>query len=223
MEAEMENKAVAELSKSRSRRLQDLWLWARKLSRSNEAAGEEIKKSKEEEENLADEHQSQYVVNRLLFADDFSQIAATWQCTPINATSEFRCLVQITSKVDPSKKILVPRDMLSLACSRPTCQIDFEPNQYGVNYQYYIRFQPNYPTKFTSEDVGDPGRFVDITLLTEGLTIQRAAFNVHYAPERPDNYIELDVSDQMRYQCMESSPSTCPLDQVVAEVQQVTF
>eukprot|EP00455_Lapot_gusevi_P006394 TRINITY_DN1273_c0_g1_i5.p1 TRINITY_DN1273_c0_g1~~TRINITY_DN1273_c0_g1_i5.p1 ORF type:complete len:236 (-),score=69.94 TRINITY_DN1273_c0_g1_i5:138-845(-) len=214
MEEEMENKVVVGFfPMSKSRRFHGWDSLPEKAVATVKAVVDDVKKLKKMlEDKLADEFKSQYVASRLIYVDDFSQIATSWECTPLKDTGEFRCLIKTTSKRDPSKKMLVPQDVFSLSCSRPMCQIDFEPNQYPIHYEYYIRFQPNYPRSFTSEDVGDPGRFVDITLLTEGISVQKASFNVRYAPDAFNGYLELGVADNVKYVALESTPSRCPHD-----------
>eukprot|EP00455_Lapot_gusevi_P054984 TRINITY_DN8904_c0_g1_i4.p1 TRINITY_DN8904_c0_g1~~TRINITY_DN8904_c0_g1_i4.p1 ORF type:complete len:405 (-),score=116.78 TRINITY_DN8904_c0_g1_i4:47-1261(-) len=99
-----------------------------------------------------------------------------------------RCLLVAQSN---TSDLVVPRNVFSLACSRPGCQMFFEPGQPDVASAYWFQYLPYYPSYFLSEDVGVPDRFEDRAMLTDGVAVRYGSFGLLL--QKDPTFLELDV------------------------------
>eukprot|EP00455_Lapot_gusevi_P040282 TRINITY_DN4550_c0_g1_i6.p1 TRINITY_DN4550_c0_g1~~TRINITY_DN4550_c0_g1_i6.p1 ORF type:complete len:506 (+),score=68.47 TRINITY_DN4550_c0_g1_i6:45-1520(+) len=101
------------------------------------------------------------------------------------------CDLIVTRKGQP---YVVSRDVFSLACARPTCQIFFPANVSLVGSSFKFIYRPNYPMSFDAKNVGDPGPFRDTALVTDGFGYGHISAIVHYAPEYsyPEDSVQAD-------------------------------
>eukprot|EP00455_Lapot_gusevi_P032336 TRINITY_DN3527_c0_g1_i1.p1 TRINITY_DN3527_c0_g1~~TRINITY_DN3527_c0_g1_i1.p1 ORF type:complete len:329 (-),score=72.09 TRINITY_DN3527_c0_g1_i1:66-1052(-) len=123
-------------------------------------------------------------ITRTIQAQPINQLRTVWQqCEGFYAdaaTFQTSIVCQIAVFDTNNQPFTLPRDSLALSCSRPSCQIAFEPDQPEVASAFWVRYKPNYPVSFVSENVGDPGRFADMSYISEGITTRKAWFGIDY-------------------------------------------
>eukprot|EP00455_Lapot_gusevi_P009973 TRINITY_DN1448_c0_g1_i7.p1 TRINITY_DN1448_c0_g1~~TRINITY_DN1448_c0_g1_i7.p1 ORF type:complete len:160 (-),score=31.71 TRINITY_DN1448_c0_g1_i7:51-530(-) len=83
------------------------------------------------------------------------------------------------------RPVVVSRDLLRLACSRPSCQIYFDDDTPEVGSSFRVVYEPNYPASFVSENVGSPDRFEDPAFVSDGWSRRVLAFVIKYVPFTP--------------------------------------
>eukprot|EP00455_Lapot_gusevi_P017411 TRINITY_DN19284_c0_g2_i6.p1 TRINITY_DN19284_c0_g2~~TRINITY_DN19284_c0_g2_i6.p1 ORF type:complete len:504 (+),score=107.68 TRINITY_DN19284_c0_g2_i6:82-1593(+) len=108
---------------------------------------------------------------------------------------------------------------LSLACSRPGCQIGFtKRDAYPIGPIHQFLYQPGFPAEFVSENVGYPDPIVDVSFIADNFDVFKTQFTVGYAPQEDASLMEVDadvaveadaenesgtmVSDANRYRCI---------------------
>eukprot|EP00455_Lapot_gusevi_P038151 TRINITY_DN4274_c0_g1_i5.p1 TRINITY_DN4274_c0_g1~~TRINITY_DN4274_c0_g1_i5.p1 ORF type:complete len:127 (+),score=23.70 TRINITY_DN4274_c0_g1_i5:124-504(+) len=74
-------------------------------------------------------------------------------------------------------------DVFALGCSRPHCTIGFLPGQPAFGSAFKFMYRPNYPTNFTSENVGDPDLFQDPAQITDGFRTLTLSIGLKYSPD----------------------------------------
>eukprot|EP00455_Lapot_gusevi_P040744 TRINITY_DN463_c0_g1_i5.p1 TRINITY_DN463_c0_g1~~TRINITY_DN463_c0_g1_i5.p1 ORF type:complete len:530 (-),score=225.58 TRINITY_DN463_c0_g1_i5:223-1812(-) len=121
-----------------------------------------------------------------------------------DAVEGMRCLLTVTSNGQPYS---VARDVFTLGCSRPNCEIYFdEASPKDESDSFWFTYRPNYPRKFNSENVGNPDRFTDLATITDGFSIGQASFGIKYTPDPEATAAPafVEVSDVMRYRLRQS-------------------
>eukprot|EP00455_Lapot_gusevi_P052263 TRINITY_DN7938_c0_g1_i1.p1 TRINITY_DN7938_c0_g1~~TRINITY_DN7938_c0_g1_i1.p1 ORF type:complete len:121 (-),score=24.41 TRINITY_DN7938_c0_g1_i1:81-443(-) len=102
--------------------------------------------------------------------------------------------------------------MFTLGCSRPQCEIFFseqQPAGFEAQNRFVFEYHPHYPAKFVSENVGDPPRFGDQALITDGFTTGQMSFDIQFQSAQVSAHnskleMAAQVSDVMRYRLKEA-------------------
>eukprot|EP00455_Lapot_gusevi_P020889 TRINITY_DN2204_c0_g12_i2.p1 TRINITY_DN2204_c0_g12~~TRINITY_DN2204_c0_g12_i2.p1 ORF type:complete len:1012 (+),score=202.09 TRINITY_DN2204_c0_g12_i2:58-3036(+) len=104
-----------------------------------------------------------------------------------------------------NQPVSVPIQAFSLSCSRAKCSIAFDANQPQLSSAYTFTYRPNFPSNFTSENVGSPSLFQDPSYVTDGFTTTTVSFGLQYAPDPAvaGGASKLEVADVTGYRCMQ--------------------
>eukprot|EP00455_Lapot_gusevi_P038153 TRINITY_DN4274_c0_g2_i3.p1 TRINITY_DN4274_c0_g2~~TRINITY_DN4274_c0_g2_i3.p1 ORF type:complete len:716 (+),score=130.17 TRINITY_DN4274_c0_g2_i3:88-2235(+) len=133
------------------------------------------------------------------------------QCSLIKGTGvHYQGLICTLVPIENGVATSVPIDLFSLACSRPRCTISFLPAQPKLGSAFKFMYRPNYPTNFTSENVGNPDLFQDPAQITDGFRTLTLSIGLKFSPDGAtisqnnggNNLVEL--SDFIRYSCQQS-------------------
>eukprot|EP00455_Lapot_gusevi_P031556 TRINITY_DN3426_c0_g1_i2.p1 TRINITY_DN3426_c0_g1~~TRINITY_DN3426_c0_g1_i2.p1 ORF type:complete len:800 (+),score=205.75 TRINITY_DN3426_c0_g1_i2:81-2402(+) len=118
-------------------------------------------------------------------ATKLAAFETSWEnCVAVLKDGKFvetiNCVLVVTRQGRPYK---VLRDVFSLGCARPTCQIFFSANETLVGSRFSFTYRPNFPMGFDAKNIGDPGQFQDYALVTDGFGYGHIRAMVHYAPQ----------------------------------------
>eukprot|EP00455_Lapot_gusevi_P031558 TRINITY_DN3426_c0_g1_i4.p1 TRINITY_DN3426_c0_g1~~TRINITY_DN3426_c0_g1_i4.p1 ORF type:complete len:1030 (+),score=184.59 TRINITY_DN3426_c0_g1_i4:396-3092(+) len=118
-------------------------------------------------------------------ATKLAAFETSWEnCTAVLRDDRYvetiNCVLVVTRHGMP---YVVPRDVFSLGCARPTCQIFFSANETLVGSRFSFTYRPNFPMGFDAKNIGDPGQFQDYALVTDGFGYGHIRAMVHYAPQ----------------------------------------
>eukprot|EP00455_Lapot_gusevi_P033522 TRINITY_DN3665_c0_g3_i3.p1 TRINITY_DN3665_c0_g3~~TRINITY_DN3665_c0_g3_i3.p1 ORF type:complete len:303 (+),score=93.29 TRINITY_DN3665_c0_g3_i3:217-1125(+) len=142
-------------------------------------------------------------------------IKTKWEnCVPTSTAQDNGVVINDALKCDLAiylndKPYPVYLDIFGLGCSRPNCWIYFAPNQKQPSDRYKFTYRPRFPMEFTSENVGTPSPFSDISMLTDGFSYGPVSFGMKYGPQsrsalEVESGANVGAADFVRYQCVES-------------------